>query len=417
MLDDDAVHIPFPTGSFRKAEKINAVIDHNRPVNPDYIGISDADLVIRDEDFDLLVEHMKCFRDDRYYVCEVDDVQEESDIDFLHGEFRTHDLCVKPRERLYTADLGGLFFAPFRAMDRSGVFDERFTVWGGEDNAASFKLQECGLKPTPLLIRPLHLPHESMEASSIASAGYRRQVDILREFQLRLPLDGINSVVDPATLNRCAEIAIDASDETETVRDAVVSIGRFGDNNAETVMSSLVRFFGHEVLQTGGRLHRSDIETAPFFVAALFADSRLNQRVIDLLTYSTARSNTLDGQRLFALVTECYGGRQLAGSQAYAFLAWLCQFGIFECTDEEAQQYRYRAPLQVTESAGSAVLRLLHRSMGSPRLLPLRYFDERVLLDFRPVIDSIKRDRSGAGHPVRAGKIDCIQFSNNRSFE
>ena len=104
--------IPYPAGEFRKAEKINRIIDDLAAdpsvAAPDFFALMDSDLVIREGDYALLARRLAALCDDRYYVCLVDDLEGRDGVDFTTGVIDEGALRLKPRRRLMMGDLGGL---------------------------------------------------------------------------------------------------------------------------------------------------------------------------------------------------------------------------------------------------------------------------------------------------------------------
>ena len=174
------------------------VIERAQEYFPDYLAVFDADIIIRAEDYFLLSEVMKSFRKDRYYVCQVDDLPDNDAIDYSRGDIYYEKIRPEARNRAMIGDLGGLYFVPFDILQSADIFDPRFTVWGGEDNAAAIRLQCLGIQPRPLYIRPLHLHHRSIESTSLNTAQYEMQVGYLMDEMRRIPIGGFKYPVNVA---------------------------------------------------------------------------------------------------------------------------------------------------------------------------------------------------------------------------
>lgn len=83
----------------------------------------------------------------------------------------------------YLPFCGGLFFVTRELFTRAGGYDERFTGWGGEDDALSVKFARLGARLGISKERACyHLWHER-GAERYTHAGYRANVERLMFFQ------------------------------------------------------------------------------------------------------------------------------------------------------------------------------------------------------------------------------------------
>jgi hypothetical protein len=174
----EAIHIPYPTGEYKRAAKINQVIDYYKHSHVTFFAVMDSDLIIPERDYYDMVCLLNLLQRDSFYVCYLDDLTGFEGIDFNHQKIYYDDLKVE--QRIMEPDLGGLFFVDYHELAELGGFDERFTVWGGEDNEMANRLLRRNLKKLLLPIKPLHLPHRHALTQTEVEQ-YHKQVQILRD--------------------------------------------------------------------------------------------------------------------------------------------------------------------------------------------------------------------------------------------
>jgi hypothetical protein len=173
---EDAIHITYPKGTFKKAEKINKVIEHFKDFDG-FFSIMDSDIIIRPSDYQNLVDLIKSFKQNKYYVFNLDDLTCLSGVDFLGKKINFNALQYK--KRVLDPDLGALFFI-HQTIINNFKMDERFVVWGGEDNEVSYRLQNAGYKKVICPFNVIHLPHNhALKKEDMQQ--YNEQVNILRQ--------------------------------------------------------------------------------------------------------------------------------------------------------------------------------------------------------------------------------------------
>jgi len=155
----DAIHIPYPKGSYKRAEKINKVFEYHTN-QENFIGICDSDVIIRDEDYSALKYLIQNFKKEKFYVFKVDDLISHKGVDFENKKINFSELEFK--ERNFEPDFGGLSIVNNRIFEKVGGFDTSIKEYGGEDNLMSYTLQDFGYKKVLLPIKPIHLLHESL---------------------------------------------------------------------------------------------------------------------------------------------------------------------------------------------------------------------------------------------------------------
>ncbi len=171
----DAIHIPYPKGDYKRSEKINKVFAHHAGEET-FLAICDSDVIIRPEDYDAMMYFIVTVKKNKYYVFKVDDLTSVKGVDFENNKINFDELETQPRQ--FEPDLGGLFMLHNDIIKTAGGFDERFTVWGGEDNEISYRLQGNGFSKILLPVVPIHLPHDHALLEKDLEQ-YKKQVQIL----------------------------------------------------------------------------------------------------------------------------------------------------------------------------------------------------------------------------------------------
>lgn len=171
----NSIHIPYPKDYFLKSKKINDVLKFNKQLNCDFICLIDSDIFLLDEDFDVLIENLKKLRKDEFYVSDCYDLYNKEYV--LNGLFNEKKDFISKRS---DTTLGGFFIVPYNVINEIGGFDERFIVWGGEDDDMNNRLVKYGLIRKKLTLNTYHLPHRKLDISkTINGDEYKNQVNIL----------------------------------------------------------------------------------------------------------------------------------------------------------------------------------------------------------------------------------------------
>lgn len=155
---DDAVHIVYPLGTYKRAEKINKII-HELPVN-DYVCIVDSDMFIHHSQWNTLERLTYHMRDDIGYFfnwAKLDSVPDCQNLDNISLECPHTLAFIKG----YTGGFGGIYLTSVHSIKAAGGYSEKFTTWGGEDGDLMdrwyYKFTKIGITEEELL--PFHLPH------------------------------------------------------------------------------------------------------------------------------------------------------------------------------------------------------------------------------------------------------------------
>ena len=175
-LGEDAIHISYPMGIYKRSEKINKVIEYHG--QEEYIfAVMDSDLIIPREDYLGLVYLLKNLKNEKFYVFNLNDLTSLKGVDFENKKITFEELEYQQRQM--EPDLGALFFINSNAFEKVGKFDERFIAWGGEDNRMSYDLVNGGYKKVILPIIPFHLPHRHALKES-DKEQYQKQLTYLK---------------------------------------------------------------------------------------------------------------------------------------------------------------------------------------------------------------------------------------------
>lgn len=176
---DDAIHISYPKGVYKRSEKINKVIEYHKSDEEYIFSVMDSDLIIKPKDYNDLIYLLKSIKDNKFYVFHLDDLINLIGVDFENKIIYFEKIQVQ--QRPMNPDLGALFFIKNSMIQEVGGFDESFTVYGGEDNKISNDLQNKGYKKVIWPIKPIHLYHENLLNSVINTEQYQKQYKIVMD--------------------------------------------------------------------------------------------------------------------------------------------------------------------------------------------------------------------------------------------
>jgi len=169
---DYATHIPYPQGTYKRAEKANTVL---KRANGDYFMLFDCDCFFRSSDYSKLLELFKTIHEKQLHTFDAMTPQDTIG-DIFEGDNRFNEQYVKtwwyshsglqelgPLANGMKAGLGGVYIINTRLFLNNGGYNERFTVWGGEDGEAmsmlTHKISDLDIRPNRDFA-PIHLPHD-----------------------------------------------------------------------------------------------------------------------------------------------------------------------------------------------------------------------------------------------------------------
>jgi hypothetical protein len=192
---EDSIHIPYPNGEYKRSEKINRVLEYNEiNYNPNLICIVDSDVFFEEDQYDKLLDIINNYDKNIVYVPTLSDIMFKSEVDFINKTIHN----PKVTQRVLDG-LGAFFIVNFKNIFNIGGFDERFIVWGGEDDDMRSRLINSGSKIERIPIKLFHLPHESLMTSAHKSIEYHQQVSIINNNSIKTEY----SLISKKYLNEC----------------------------------------------------------------------------------------------------------------------------------------------------------------------------------------------------------------------
>jgi predicted glycosyltransferase involved in capsule biosynthesis len=167
----DSIHIPYPLGVYKKAEKTNIILKDKGGY--DFFMMIDCDAFFHEQDYEKLLDLIKNL--DKGDVCTFDLAKLENNIpDYIvDGKFIIENADWSyaysgSREngplRHHVGGLGGVYLSDTNLLLSLGGFDEKYVGWGAEDGDMMGRVYYSEIphkiKPTNNFA-PFHLPHFS----------------------------------------------------------------------------------------------------------------------------------------------------------------------------------------------------------------------------------------------------------------
>ena len=167
----DSVHIPYPLGVYKKAEKTNIILKDKK--NYDFFMMIDCDAFFYEQDYETLLNLIKGLN--KGDVCTFDLAKLEDNVSdyivddtFIISKANWSYAYSGAREngplRHHTGGLGGVYLSDTELLLSLGGFDEKYEGWGGEDGDMMGRIYYTdiphSIKPTNTFA-PFHLPHFS----------------------------------------------------------------------------------------------------------------------------------------------------------------------------------------------------------------------------------------------------------------
>lgn len=166
---DDAEFIPYPIGTYKKAEKTNIILNQYAG-DSNYFMMIDCDAFFIDEDFDKLIEIFHKINSGDIFTfdlakisnieeCYVDGIFDKNKCDWSYA-YSGH----KSKGPLngYRGGLGGVYLIDSNLLRHVNGFDEQYVGWGGEDGECLKRICESNIfsiiKPQNTFA-PFHMPH------------------------------------------------------------------------------------------------------------------------------------------------------------------------------------------------------------------------------------------------------------------
>jgi hypothetical protein len=171
----ESIHIPYPKGTYNRSEKINRVLLYNKDnYNPEIICVIDSDIFFEEDQYDKFINIIKNMKYKDVLVPTISDIINHSDVDFVNKKIN-NPLTIDRS----LGGLGAFFMLNFKEIFDICGFDERFTVWGGEDDNISVRLTNNGCKVGKINLKLYHLPHKSMMTLAHKDPKYYEQIKLI----------------------------------------------------------------------------------------------------------------------------------------------------------------------------------------------------------------------------------------------
>jgi hypothetical protein len=171
-LSENSIHVNLEELHYHRSFKINYVLKHiiNKKIEPNIFCCIDSDIFILEKDYSRFLDYISntnfknTFLTARWY-----DSAFREDFNF-HNYTHTNNIRV---ETVRSSDASGFFLVDFEILKAIGGYDERFTVWGGEDNDIGTRLQKFGVQQEYMDFLFLHLKHERLNEITILETEYK----------------------------------------------------------------------------------------------------------------------------------------------------------------------------------------------------------------------------------------------------
>ena len=170
-LMDESIHIPYPLGTYKKAEKTNIILKENKDY--DFFMMVDCDAFFHENDYQKFLEIFTELKNgdvvtfdlaklednvSRYIIDDVF-IVENADWSYAYSGNRDNGPLNG-----YIGGLGGVYLCDTKLLIELGGFDESYVGWGGEDGDMLSRIWSTEkthqFKPIRNFV-PFHLPHFS----------------------------------------------------------------------------------------------------------------------------------------------------------------------------------------------------------------------------------------------------------------
>lgn len=197
-ITEDSFHSDLSALTYHKSFKTNYAIKQMIKDNniADVLCYIDADIFVLEQDFINLLSYLKQTNfKQKYLTSRWLDTDSRDYFDFENDVIKENIKISKMRG----SDASGLFIVDFDILLKIGGFDERYTVWGAEDDDMCRRLERYGLQKEYMNFYPIHIKHKRLDTENKDSPVnnhekkyYLNQVKICQEDQ---------SIVRPTILN------------------------------------------------------------------------------------------------------------------------------------------------------------------------------------------------------------------------
>lgn len=169
---ENSFHINLKELNYHRSFKINYVLKSiiADEIQPDIFCCLDSDIFILEQDYEKFLNYINntnfknTFLTAKWYDS------------FSREDFNFNDYTYSSNIRVETirsSDASGFFLVDFEILKFIGGYDERFTVWGGEDNDIAKRLQKIGIKQEYMNFFFMHLKHERLNEVNILNTEFK----------------------------------------------------------------------------------------------------------------------------------------------------------------------------------------------------------------------------------------------------
>lgn len=170
---EDSIHIPFPLGVYKKAEKTNIILDDI--YNFTHLFMFDCDTFFSELDYEKLIDLLNNLQLKNIITFDLGKLENEDTLKILSGEqfdkekmnYRfaySGDKSFGPLAHGLQGSLGGVYIVPIQQLNEVGRFNKKFVGWGEEDGEVMDRLR-TKIKHEDIIsckeIFPIHLSHFS----------------------------------------------------------------------------------------------------------------------------------------------------------------------------------------------------------------------------------------------------------------
>lgn len=168
---EDSIHIPYPDGVYKKAEKTNIILKQQK--NYDFFLMIDCDAFFNEDDYENMFNIISELSLGDIITFDLAKLESNVDDYIIDGQFVVEKSNwsyaysgKKENGPLngYMGGLGGVYISDTKLLLELGGFDEKYVGWGGEDGEMLGRIMTSKNKHKVIPIRnfaPFHLPHFS----------------------------------------------------------------------------------------------------------------------------------------------------------------------------------------------------------------------------------------------------------------
>jgi GT2 family glycosyltransferase len=163
-LTEDSYHSDLSALTYHKSFKTNYAIKQIIKNNDtgDLLCYIDADIFVLEQNFLNLMNYLKNTNfKEKYLTSRWLDTDSREDFDFEKNTIK-NDLKIN---QVRGSDASGLFIVDFNILLKIGGFDERYTVWGAEDDDMCGRLERFGLEKEYMDFHPIHIKHKRLDTA------------------------------------------------------------------------------------------------------------------------------------------------------------------------------------------------------------------------------------------------------------